>query len=165
MGARPVTLFPDCIFGLSADCNVWISNISRSDDFSDRVTERLEHWAATAPNRVFLARRTELGWLEVTYADALSAARRIGQALLDRGLCRNRPVLILSGNGIEHALLSLACLHVGVPFVALATAYPIIRGCATLSQWWSLPWFLRMMDRDTRRLFAIASLPIRKSYL
>ena len=54
------------------------------------------------------------------------AARRIGQALLDRGLCRNRPVLILSGNGIEHALLSLACLHVGVPFVALATAYSLL---------------------------------------
>jgi feruloyl-CoA synthase len=75
---------------------------------------------------VLLARRSEAGWREVTYADALDAARRIGQALLDRGLGQSRPVLILSGNGIEHALLSLACLHVGVPFVPLATAYSLL---------------------------------------
>jgi feruloyl-CoA synthase len=126
MGARPATLFPDYVFRLSADGNVCISNSSHIGDFSSRVTERLEHWAATAPNRVFLARRSEAGWRQVTYADALDAACRIGQALLDRGLCHCRPVLILSGNGIEHALLSLACLHVGVPFVPLATAYSLL---------------------------------------
>jgi feruloyl-CoA synthase len=126
MGARPVTLFPDCAFCLSADGNARINNSGHIGAFSSRVTERLEHWAATTPNRLFLARRTEAGWREVTYADALVAARRIGQALLDRGLCRSRPVLILSGNGIEHGLLSLACLHVGVPFVPLSTAYSLL---------------------------------------
>jgi feruloyl-CoA synthase len=126
MGARPVTSFTDCVFRLSADGNVRISNSSHVGDFSSRVTERLEQWAATAPDRVFLARRTGAGWREVTYADALDAARRIGQALLDRGLGHSRSVLILSGNGIEHALLSLACLHVGVPFVPLATAYSLL---------------------------------------
>jgi feruloyl-CoA synthase len=126
MRATPVTLFPDCDFCLSADGNVRISNSGHIGDFSSRVTERLEHWAATTPNRLFLARRTEAGWREVSYADALVAARRIGQALLDRGLCRGRPVLILSGNGIEHALLSLACLHVGVPFVPLSMAYSLL---------------------------------------
>ena len=126
MGARSVTQFPDYIFRLSADGNVCISNKSHISDFPSRVTERLEHWAATAPNRVFLARRSEAGWRELTYADALDATRRIGQALLDRGLCGSRPVLILSGNGIEHALLSLACLHIGVPFVTLATAYSLL---------------------------------------
>jgi feruloyl-CoA synthase len=126
MRASPVTLFSDCAFRLSADGNIQISNRSQIGDFPSRVTQRLEHWAATVPNRVFLARRTEAGWREVTYADALDAARRIGQALLDRGLCRGRPILILSGNGIEHALLSLACLHVGVPFVPLSTAYSLL---------------------------------------
>ena len=127
MGARPVALFPDCVFRPSAaDGSLRISNSAHIGDFSSRVTERLEYWAATAPNRVFLARRAEPGWREVTYADALDATRRIGQALLDRGLCRNRPVLILSGNGIEHALLSLACLHVGVPVVPLSTAYSLL---------------------------------------
>jgi feruloyl-CoA synthase len=48
--------------------------------------------------------------------------------LLDRGLSGDRPVLILSGNSIEHALLSLGCLHVGVPFVPVSTAYSLISG-------------------------------------
>jgi feruloyl-CoA synthase len=126
MGARPVTLFQDCVFRLSDDGNVRITNSSHIGEIPGRVTERLEHWAATAPNRVFLARRTEAGWWEVTYAEALDATRRIGQALLDRGLCHSRPVLILSGNSVEHALLSLACLHVGVPFVPLSTSYSLL---------------------------------------
>jgi feruloyl-CoA synthase len=126
MGARPVTLFQDCVFRSSADGNVRISNDSHIGGIPGRITERLEHWAATAPSRVLLARRTEAGWRQVTYVDALDAARRIGQALLDRGLCHSRPVLILSGNSIEHALLSLACLHVGVPFAPLSTAYSLL---------------------------------------
>jgi feruloyl-CoA synthase len=126
MGARQVTLFQDRVFYSSVDGSVRVSNSGHIGDFPGRITERLEHWAATAPNRVFLARRTEAGWREVTYADALDAARRIGQALLDRGLCHSRPVLILSGNSIEHALLSLACLHVGVPFVPLSSAYSLL---------------------------------------
>jgi feruloyl-CoA synthase len=126
MEARPVALSQDCVFHSSADGNIRISNSSPIGDFPTRVTERLEHWAAIAPKRVFLARRTKAGWREVTYANAFDAARRIGQALLDRGLSHSRPVLILSGNSIEHALLSLACLHVGVPFVPLATAYSLL---------------------------------------
>jgi feruloyl-CoA synthase len=94
--------------------------------FPGRLTERLEHWAARAPDRLFLARRAGHGWHTVSYAQALRAARAIGQALLDRGLSLTRPVLILSGNGIEHGLLSLACLHVGVPFVPVSTAYSLL---------------------------------------
>jgi feruloyl-CoA synthase len=126
MGTTLVTLLQNCDFRVSADGSVRIANSSPIGDVPGRLTERLEYWVATAPNRVFLARRTEAGWREVTYADALDAARRIGQALLDRGLRKTRPVLILSGNSIEHALLSLACLHVGVPFVPLATAYSLL---------------------------------------
>jgi feruloyl-CoA synthase len=126
MAPPPVTLFPDHVFRLSADDNVCISNRTPIGNYPRRVTERLEHWADTAPDRVLLARRGGAGWRQVTYADALDAARRVGQALLDRGLGQTRPVLILSGNGIEHALLSLACLHVGVPFVPLATAYSLL---------------------------------------
>ena len=92
----------------------------------NRLTERLEHWAACAPGRVFLARRAGESWHWVSYAKALEAACAIGQALLDRGLSLPRPVLILSGTGIEHGLLSLACLHVGVPFVPVSPAYSLV---------------------------------------
>lgn len=84
--------------------------------YRERMTDRLAHWAQVAPDRTFIARRERLpdgrtgDWLRVSYAQALEEARGIGQALLDRGLNAERPVVILSENGIEHALLALGCL-------------------------------------------------------
>ncbi|MGO8914592.1 MAG: feruloyl-CoA synthase [Stellaceae bacterium] len=84
----------------------------------------LEGWARRDPARVFLAQRDAAGaWRRVTYGEALAAARAIGEALLDRGLGPDRPVMILSDNGIEHALLALGAMHVGVPVTPVSTAY------------------------------------------
>src|SRR5262245_41505676 len=85
--------------------------------YPDRLTERLTHWAARAPDRTFLAERDQGGaWRQLTYAEALRRARSIAQAILDRGLSAERPVVILSGNSIEHAVLALGAMHVGVPY-------------------------------------------------
>ncbi len=84
----------------------------------------LEGWAARDPGRLFLAQRDAAGaWRRVSYGEALAAARAIGQALLDRGLGPDRPVMVLSDNGIEHALLALGAMHVGVPVTPVSTAY------------------------------------------
>ncbi len=88
-----------------------------------RVTDPLTRWAAETSDETFLAEKQGAGWRRVTYAAALAGARAIGQALLDRGLSAERPVLILSGNGIEHALLALACQHVGVLYAPISAAY------------------------------------------
>jgi feruloyl-CoA synthase len=94
--------------------------------YPDRLTRRLEHWAEHAGERVFLAQRASSGeWRTLGYAEALATVRRLGQALLDRRLSAERPLVILSGNGIEHALLALAAMHVGVPYAPLATAYSL----------------------------------------
>jgi feruloyl-CoA synthase len=93
-------------------------------DYPRAVGVWLEAWAARVPDRLFLAERDPGGgWRRVTYGEALAAARAIGQALLDRGLGPERPVMILSDNGVDHALLMLAALHVGVPVVPVSTAY------------------------------------------
>ena len=84
------------------------------------------------PDRSFLAQRvrsadgTRGDWRHVTFAQALDAARRIAQALLDRGLSAARPVVILSENDIEHALLTLGCLLAGVPWCPASPAYSTI---------------------------------------
>ena len=89
-----------------------------------KLTGRLVHFARETPDRVFIAERDSAGaWREVTYAQALHAAQAIGGALLARGLSADRPVMILSGNGVDHALLALACLHVGVPYAPISPAY------------------------------------------
>jgi feruloyl-CoA synthase len=97
-----------------------------------RMTDRLVHWAEAAPNRTFMARRVRNAdgstgeWRHITYAQALDAARRIGQALIDRKLSAERPVAILSENDLEHALLALGCLYAGVPFCPVSPAYSTI---------------------------------------
>jgi len=126
MATKPVTLLQESLLRSSVDGLVRISNNSPVGRVPVRATERLEHWATTAPDRVFLARRPGAGWRSVTYAEAFEATRRVGQALLDRGLRSDRPIVILSRNAIEHALLSLACLHVGVPVVPLSPAYSLL---------------------------------------
>jgi feruloyl-CoA synthase len=91
------------------------------------VTEWLVQWADRAPQRVFLAERGVSGaWQKLTYLETYGAVRRIGQALLDRGLGPERPVAILSDNGIDHALLALGALHVGVPVAPISPAYSLM---------------------------------------
>lgn len=100
--------------------------------YPERMTDRLQHWAETVPTRSFMARRVRqpdgsLGdWKHVSYGEAWQTARRIAQAILDRGLSVERPVVILSENSLEHALLSLGCLIAGVPFVQTSPAYSLI---------------------------------------
>ena len=91
-----------------------------------RSTERLAHWAAAAPGRAMLAWRDAGGVFEsITYAEAFAAVRRLGQALLDRGLSAERPVAILSGNDRDHALLALAAQHVGLPVGPVSPTYSL----------------------------------------
>jgi feruloyl-CoA synthase len=95
--------------------------------YPSKITERLERFAHEAPDRTLFAKRDDAGsWRTLSYAQALDAARRIGQALLDRGLDAERPLLILSENDLEHAMLALAALHVGVPFAPVSPAYSLI---------------------------------------
>ena len=104
-----------------------------------RITERLEHWAGRAPDRPFLARRDREGaWREITYANALRQVRSIAQAILDRRLSADRPIVILSGNSIEHALLALAAMYVGVPYAPIAPSYSLLaRDHTTLKGIWA----------------------------
>jgi feruloyl-CoA synthase len=95
--------------------------------YPTRLTDRLHYWAALAPDRVFVSERDRDGaWRTVTYAQTLAAVRRLGQSLLDRGLSAERPLLILSGNSVNHALLGLAALYVGVPYAPVSPPYSLV---------------------------------------
>ncbi|HUK36252.1 MAG TPA: AMP-binding protein, partial [Vicinamibacterales bacterium] len=95
--------------------------------YPTRATERLVYWAERAPARPMLAWRGSESpsgeWDTLSYGAAFAAVRRIGQALLDRGLSAERPVAILSGNDSSHALLSLAAQHVGITVTPISPAY------------------------------------------
>ena len=100
--------------------------------FPDRLTDRLQHWAQIKPTQTLFARRIKLAdgslgdWRHVTYAEAWNTARNIAQGLINRGLNAERPVVILSENSLEHALLALGCMVAGVPFVPTSPPYSLI---------------------------------------
>jgi feruloyl-CoA synthase len=92
-----------------------------------RVCDRLLEFAAATPEATFLARRDETGsWRSISYARALAYAQQLGGVLLARGLSADRPLAILSENSLEHGMLALAALYVGVPFVAISPAYSLL---------------------------------------
>ena len=102
------------------------------NDYPSRMTDRLAHWASVQPETTIFAKRVRnadgsLGdWRHISYAQAWQSARAIAQALIDRGLSAERPVVILSENDLEHALLSLGCLVAGVPYCPASPAYSTI---------------------------------------
>ena len=110
-----------------ADGSVLLRSPHPLGAFPRCLTERLVHWAREAPQRAFIAQRDPGGgWRSVTYAKAHARVRAIAQALLDRGLSAERPLAILSDNDIEHALLALACMHVGIAYVPVSSAYSLV---------------------------------------
>jgi feruloyl-CoA synthase len=125
---RPVRLGPrDVLIERRSDGTLRLRSPHELGPYPVKLTERLEHWAAETPDRVLFAQRDAAGsWRSVTYAQALDQARRIGEALLRRGLTPERPIAILSGNDIEHALIGLAALYIGIPYVPISPAYSLI---------------------------------------
>ena len=95
-----------------------------------RLTDRLEHFARSAPDRVFAAQRdgTRAGrpWRTIGYAQMLERVQRVAEALAARDLSAERPIAIVSGNDLEHLTLALAALWVGVPYAPVSPAYSLL---------------------------------------
>ena len=91
------------------------------------LLERLRHWAQAAPERILFAQRDAAGgWRTLTYSQALARAQRIGAYLLKKKLSAERPLAVLSGNDIEHALLHLGAMYVGIPYAPISPAYSLL---------------------------------------
>ena len=100
--------------------------------YPERMTDRLVHWAKEKPTQTLFARRLKNAdgtfgeWQHISFSQALDSARHIAQGLLNRGLNVDRPVVILSENDLEHALMALGCMVAGVPFCPASPAYSTI---------------------------------------
>src|SRR5690349_19922588 len=106
--------------------SIYLRSPQQLGPFARCVTEWLVRWSDKAPERTFLAERKGEGWRKLSYREAYGAVRRIGQALLERGLNAERPVAILSDNSIDHALLALGAMHVGIPAAPISPAYSLM---------------------------------------
>ena len=88
--------------------------------------EYLERWASEKPDDVFLAQREGGGWRKMTWAETRAQVYAIAASLLARSLSAEHPVVVLSDNSIEHALLALAAMHIGVPIAPVSPAYSLV---------------------------------------
>lgn len=79
----------------------------------------------------FLRNGREAGWREVTFAEAREEARAIAGGPLSLGLDASTPILIISGNSVDHGLLAVAAQYIGVPIVPLAEQYALIPAART----------------------------------
>ena len=110
-----------------ADGVVFLRSSQALESHERCVGEYLVRWARDAPARAFLMERAPGGgWRGLTYEQALEQVRALGGWLLGQNLSAERPVVVLSGNSIEHAVLMLACLHVGIPIAAISPAYSLL---------------------------------------
>jgi len=125
---RPVRLGKfDAVLERRADGAINIRAAQKLGRFDDTLAQPLEHWAKAAPDRMFLAQRDAKGqWRRLSYAEVLANVQRIAAALLRRGLSSEKPIVILSGNDIEHALLALAAMYVGIPYAPISPPYSLM---------------------------------------
>ncbi|MEA2851626.1 MAG: feruloyl-CoA synthase, partial [Rhodospirillaceae bacterium] len=96
--------------------------------YERHVPAFLAKWAAQAPDRIWLAQRRgpDRDWLKVTYGEAKRQVDALTQTLLDRGFGPDRPVMILSSNSIEFALLSMAAMQARAPLAPVSPAYSVM---------------------------------------
>jgi feruloyl-CoA synthase len=129
-GARRLAI-PDIERETRADGSFVIRSRATLGDFARSPADWLVQWATRTPEAVFVAERWQPGestgatdlWRRVTYRDALTMARGIGQALLDLDVPRDRPVVILSDNSVNHALLVLGAMMAGRQTAIVSSAY------------------------------------------
>lgn len=89
-----------------------------------RIGDWLDQWARDTPEApAFMERLPEGGWQRLTWSQARERVGRVAQALLDLQLPKGAPVVVLSDNSLEHLLLVLAAMHVGIPACTVSSAY------------------------------------------
>jgi feruloyl-CoA synthase len=130
-GSRPLRRIsfgdPAVTIERKSDGTIYLRPTQKLTDYPRRLTDRLHHWAEATPNNVFMAERVAGGgWRKLSYAELLIASRHIASSLLSRGLSAEKPVVILSGNAIDHALVACGALYAGIPFCPVSPAYSLI---------------------------------------
>ena len=106
---------------------IYLSAENALEAYPERMTDRLVQWASQRPDQTWMARRgTDGQWVRISYSQAWAKAQAIGQYLLNLGLSKDRPLAILSENSLEHALLMVGAMTVGIPFCSVSTAYSLM---------------------------------------
>ena len=120
----PTQLAPaKVLYEARADGSFVLSSPDPLQPYARCIGQWLEHWAVQTPQRAYLAERRGAGWFSLNYAQVRQRVGALAQGLLELDLPAGRPLLMLSENDLDQALLTLAALHVGIPVSTISVAY------------------------------------------
>jgi feruloyl-CoA synthase len=124
---KPLPMLPPKIYSQRrADGSYIIRSLYDLGPQHRSIAHLLEERASQHPTRNLLAQRTPQGpWRYMTYGEANQRASAVAQALLDRGLGPDSPLLILSSNSLEHAVMMLGAMKARVPVAPVSVAYSL----------------------------------------
>ncbi len=119
---------PEFTYEEREDGSIVMQQVGDLPDHLPTLAAYLDKWADATPDQPWILRRAAGGgdWQQITYGQARDQARAIGGALLALGLGPDRPLLILSENSLEHAILGAACFYVGIPYAPVSPAYSLV---------------------------------------
>jgi feruloyl-CoA synthase len=109
----------------SADGSRRLSSRTQLGSYDPSLANLFHSAVDREPTRVFLAERVGESWQKLTYEHTRLLVNALAAALIERGLSADRPLMILSGNAIDHALLMLAGFTAGIPIAPISVAYSL----------------------------------------
>ncbi len=109
-----------------ADGSVLVRSSETLGPYPRSIVDALADWANRTPDAMLIADREGDGWRKMSFRDVLDSLPPLAQALLDAGLSPEKPLIIISGNEIEHLLLGLAAIWVGIPYSPISPAYSLV---------------------------------------
>lgn len=139
---RPAVPFRELRFGpvdidltTRADGSLLLTNRQPLAAFTVRqIADHLRRHAGERPGQTWLAEPDGDGWRRLSYGEARGKVDALSQWLIDRRIPADRPILILSDNGIHHALLQMAAMQIGIPVLAVSPAYSLMsETCAKIA--------------------------------
>jgi feruloyl-CoA synthase len=123
---RPITFAPARVTRTTdPDGTIRLACATPLDAYEPSLARVFRASVDAQPSRIFLQERAGDEWRKLTYEEARRTVDALAVALIERGLSAERPLMILSANSIEHALLKLACYTAGVPVAPVSVAYSL----------------------------------------
>src|SRR5215213_1444404 len=117
---------PHVVSELRSDGAMLLRSAEPLGDALPSMAHALRRGAAAHPARLLASQRDGGGWEGISWGEAARASAGLAQSLLDNGLSGDRPLMVLSGNSIEHLLVTLGAFQAGVPVVPVSTAYSLL---------------------------------------
>jgi feruloyl-CoA synthase len=108
------------------DGAILLHSTSELGPYAQSMAHLFRRGADAHPGRLLAAERSDDGWATITWGDARTVADALAQALIDRDLSAERPLMVLSGNSIQHLLMTLAAYIAGVPVMPVSVAYSLL---------------------------------------